>query len=150
MINDWITRVIDKINDALIAVIKGGVAYENPPDAWKVLSEGQRWSVALNYTSNLAAGASYTSSSITAQDSGGNNYTELRIFAVNAGASSVTVKVQGSVDNSTWYDIPNQSIDVTSTGTGKFDIYTPYIRIVETNNDTANAQTTNLVYAVLL
>ena len=149
---DVIKKLINKINNFLRVGIVGGVGYEYPLDAWHYLKKGQRWNVILSYTSNLAASSSYTSTGILAQDGSMNNYTEIRLHLHQEGSTNTTVKIQQSSDNSTWYDIPNQSATLTSNGdtTVKADVYRPYIRIVEENNDSSNAQTTNNLYVVLL
>ena len=148
-------KFVDTVHDWLRVAIKGGVGYEYPLDAWLGVMKGRRWNVALSYSSNLSAGASYTSSSWLAQDNSINNYEEIRVFLYNEGASSVSLKVQQSNNNSNWYDIPNVdgNANITSSGgvaVGIWKVFMPYIRIVETNNDGTNAQTKNLVYVVML
>lgn len=135
-----------------LTALKGGVGYEYPLDAWFNVEKGHRWNVVLVYTSNLSAGSSYTSSSILAQDGSINNYTEIRVFLHNEGSTNLSLKIQQSADNSTWYDIPNESASLSGDGNTIIDgkVYMPYVRIVETNNDGTNAQTSNYVYVVLL
>ena len=149
---DWIERIIDKLHGFLKVGITGSVGYENPPDAWKYMKVGQRWSKVLTYTTALAASSSYTSSSITAQDGAGNNYTQIRLFLYQAGSTNTTAKIQQSDDNSTWYDISGQSVSLSATGAtaGTFDVYLNYIRVVESNDDSTNAQTANKLVVVLL
>lgn len=139
-----------------LTALKGGVGYEYPLDAWFNVKKGQRWNVVLVYNSNLSAGSSYTSSSILSQDGSINNYLNFRMVVHNEGSTNVEYKIQQSNDNSTWYDVNDkdgnpQSITLTSDGTRYMngDITMPYIRVVESNNDSNNAQTGNLIYLVL-
>jgi len=146
----------DDTNGVWLVGVKGSVGYESPLDAFFNVKKGHRWNTVVYYTGNLEAGASYTSATITAQDSSVNNYTEIRISLYSKGASSVTVKVQQSVDGSTWREFPNQSVTKSADGNGELsatlicEVFRPYIRIVEINNDTSNAQTVNDLYVVLL
>jgi len=142
----------DDTNGVWLVGVKGSVGYESDADAFFNVQKGHRWNAVLTYTSNLGAGASYTSPTITAQDGAGNNYTEIRISLYQEGSTSVTVKVQQSRDGSTWREFPNQSVTLSGDGgtTLVCDIFRPYIRIVEENNDGSNAQTTNDLYVVLL
>lgn len=143
---------LDKINKFFRVGIVGGVGYEYPLDAWFYVKKGQRWNVVLAYQSTLAASSSYTSSSILAQDGSINNFTEIRLHLHQEGSTNTLVKIQQSSDNSTWYDLPNQSETLTTNGDVviKADVYRPYIRIVEENNDSSNAQTANNLYVILL
>ncbi len=151
-IMNWLKNMWDRTYNYLRVAITGGVGYENPPDAWMCVKKGQRWTKVLTYATALGTSSSYTSSSITAQDGAGNNYTEIRVFLYQTGSTNTTVKVQQSDDNSTWYDIPNQSINLTADGAGAdvFNVHLDYIRIVESNDDSSNAQTANKVVVELL
>ena len=142
----------DDTNGVWLVGVKGSVGYESDADAFFNVKKGHRWNAVLTYTTNLGAGASYTSPIITAQDGAGNNYTEIRISLYQEGSTDVTVKVQQSTDGSTWREFPNQSVTLSGNGgtTLVCDIFRPYIRIVEENNDGSNAQTVNDLYVVLL
>ena len=155
-LKDAVLLGYDSLNGVWLVGVKGSVGYESDADAFFNVKKGHRWNAVLTYTTNLGAGASYTSPIITAQDGAGNNYTEIRISLYSKGASSVTVKVQQSTDGSTWREFPNQSVTKSANGNGELsatlicDIFRPYIRIVEINEDSSNAQTTNDLYVVLL
>ena len=152
IIKDLWKVTIDKINKFFRVGIVGGVGYEYPLDAWFYVKKGQRWNVVLAYTTTLGAASSYTSSSFLAQDGSINNFTEIRVHLHQEGSTNTTVKIQQSSNNSTWYDLPNQSATLTANGdtTIKADVYRPYIRIVESNDDGTNAQTVNDLYVTLL
>ncbi len=152
IITDWLKKMWDRTYNYLRVAITGGVGYENPPDAWMYVKKGQRWAKVLTYTTALGTSSSYTSSSISAQDGAGNNYTEIRLFLYQTGSTNTTAKIQQSDDNSNWYDIPNQSVNLTADGDAvlKVDVYLDYIRVVESNDDSNNAQTANKLVVVLL
>lgn len=152
IVKNWIERIIDKLHGFLKVGIVGSVGYENPPDAWKYVKVGQRMNKVLTYTSTLAASSSYTSSSTPAQDGAGNNYTQIRLFLYQEGSTNTTAKIQQSDDNSNWYDVPNQSVTLTANGATviEADVFLDYIRVVEENNDSANAQTANKLVVHLL
>ena len=138
--------------DYPVTVVAGGASYENVVDAWKVITKGKRMLKVLTYITALAASASYTSNTITAQDSNGNNYTEIRLSLYQTGSTNTTAKIQQSDDGVNWYDIPNQSVTLTADGVAVLDaeVYLDFIRIVESNNDATNAQTANKLVAYLL
>ena len=147
---DWLSKVIDKVNNYLRTATVGGVAYESTPNAWRVMKLGNRWIEYINYNTPLTAGGSFASDYLHAQDGSSNNYTKIKLTAHNKGSTNVVVKIQQSPNSTDWYDLPNQSLAFTSDGTDTLEVEVrlPWIRVVETNNDT-NDQTENLVYVSL-
>ena len=145
IIEDIWKKVMDKVYNFFNVGVKAGVGYENTPDGWKILKIGQRMSAVLDYTTALGTSSSYTSNPIAVQDRTGNNFTEIRLSLYQKGSTNTTAKIQQSTDKSTWRDLPNQSVNLTTDGskTLKCDVFRGYIRIVESNDDASNAQTEN-------
>ena len=145
-------KTMNKVYNFFRVGIMAGVGYESTPDGWKYLKIGQRMSAVLDYHTALGASSSYTSSGIPVQDSAGNNFTEIRVSLYQEGSTNTTVKIQQSSDNSTWRDLPNQSANLTANGAVvlKCDVFRGYIRVVESNDDSSNAQTTNDLHVEVL
>ncbi len=104
-----------------------------------------------DFTDLLSASATHESNVYKPLDDG---YREIVVFAKNAGASSVTIKVQQSPDGTTWIDTPDQngstSVSVTDVGYSKWDVVMPFVKAVEVNADGTNAQTDNLFYSIAI
>jgi len=132
--------------------VKGSVGYENYDgyDFFKHDIIGTRMKQIINYTSTLGTSSSYTSASFTAQDGGQYNYKEIRVFLYQEGSTDTDVIVQQSPDNSNWYDIDSRNNGGSAVTTFKVDIYLPYVRVKEVNNDGTNAQSKNVLFAYLV
>ena len=145
-------KVFNSIDNYLTVGVKGSVGYENYDgyDFFKQDIIGTRMKQIINYNSTLGTSSSYTSASFTAQDGGQYNYKEIRVFLYQEGSTDTDVIVQQSPDNSNWYDIASANNGGSAVTTLKVDIYLPYVRVVEKNNDGTNAQSKNVLFVYLV